>query len=99
MQEERIRQLETHLAGWENRITELEAQLAKAGPQISNSCFRDIQDLKEKRDAARNRIAQLRLPRAESREEDNLQAGIQRVFDDIGSRVNRLANRVSHAEH
>ncbi len=99
MREERIRQLETRLAGWENRIDELEEELARSEAAIRNRYFRDLQDLKEKRDAARNRIAELRLRRAESWEDDDLQAGIIRVFDDIGSRINRLFSNVSNARH
>lgn len=95
MREEQIRQLETQLATFDYKISELEGELENATPAVRNSHFRDLQEVKEKRDAAESRLAKLRLRQAQSWEEEDLQAGIVRVFDDIGTRVNRLVSRVS----
>ncbi len=96
MQNEAIQRLENQLNGWEHRIDELEAELDRIGPRTRSRYFRDVQELKERRDAAKNRLSQLRLKQAESwEEEEDLQAGIIRVFDDIGCRVNRLVSKVS----
>lgn len=95
MQEKAIQRLETQLNGWEHRIEELEAELDRIGPRTRSRYFRDVQELKERRDAAKSRLSQLRLKKAESWEEEDLQAGLIRVFDDIGCRVNRLVSKVS----
>ncbi|WP_303905738.1 hypothetical protein [Thiohalomonas denitrificans] len=95
MQEKAIQRLENQLVGWEHQINELEAELDRIGPRTRSRYFRDVQELKERRDAAKNRLSQLRLKQAESWEEEDLQAGIIRVFDDIGCRVNRLVSKVS----
>ena len=95
MEESAIERLEKQLSGWEDRINDLEAELERIGPGTRSRYFRDVQELKERRDAARTRVTQLRLKEAESWEEEDLQAGIIRVFDDIGCRVNRLVSKVS----
>lgn len=97
MREEAIRRLENQLDGWDDRIHQLENELERFGPRTRSRYFRDIQELKERRDAVKNRINLLKIRRAESWEEEDLQAGILRVFDDIGIRVNRLVSRVSEA--
>ncbi len=90
MHEKAIQRLENQLRDWEHRIDELEVELERSGALTCGRCFRDVQELKERRDAAQNRLLRLRRRQVQSWEEEDLQAGIVRVLDDIGCRLNRL---------
>lgn len=90
MQIDDIEVLENRLSRWANRLRELDSQLDRADPKLRETYRAEIRELERKRLQAERHLAELRIAAAESYTQEDLQAAVFSIFDDIGRRLDRL---------
>jgi hypothetical protein len=89
-----IRRFEAHLEDLDRRMLGMEAELEQVDPGLRASYRNELAALTADRRAAQEKLAHLRLADAESWQEEDLEAGILEIFDEIGERLDRLFFRV-----
>ncbi len=94
MREEQIQRLESWENDLNNRIAALDSQLDSVPPKLRETFSDELKLLRKQRSEADKRLAELRLEKAESWREEDLQAGIVNIFDDIGRRLDRMFTQV-----
>lgn len=96
--EQQIQQLERRLNELDGEIRKLEGDLGMVTDSKRRETYRgELKVLHEKRHVAEERLAQARLEKAESWEEDTLLTGILEIFDEIGARLQRLGGKIRGA--
>lgn len=88
MREDSLAILEQRLSCYAERIAELEQRGAQSS-QV-DPFHKELSSLLERYRSVEERLADLRLEKAQSWQEHTADAGLLRVFDDIGQRIDRL---------
>lgn len=86
--------LEDKLTEWDARIGQLQAMMSQGDYSLRACCKQELDVLSEKRHQADTALSELRLREAESWEEENFRTGLLDIFDDIGTRLDRLVTRM-----
>ena len=93
-----IQALKRQLDHLERRMEELEGRLAQAGSGLRERYQAELKTLRERHREADAEEGELRVEEADSWEEEDLQGGLLAIFDDIGSRLDRLFGEVNRDE-
>jgi chromosome segregation ATPase len=88
--QDQMNELEERLAQWNARIRQLESDRSHADAMGRRAFDAELVTLKEHADSVDGQLAQLRLSKAESWEDETLLTGINRAMDEIGQRLDRL---------
>lgn len=98
--EEEIQRLETRLAEFEEKLSDVSAHLERADPKLREAYAKELRVLEEKKQHAHDRLAELRVQKAESWADEDLRATVFEVFDEIGRRLSRLISSIpSRSRH
>lgn len=92
--EEEVQRLETRLAEFEKKLSDVAAHLEGANPKLREAYAKEMRVLEEKKHLAHERLAALRVQQAESWADEDFRATVFEVFDDIGRRLSRLLSSI-----
>ena len=93
--EERIERHERQLAELDGKLSELGRALERAEAKLREDLAPELEALHKQHQELAEQLAGLRLEKAESWADEDLEEGLLRIFDDIGGRVTRLGERVA----
>lgn len=93
MLEHDMQLLQAHLDTLDARIAGLEHAMARADPKLRETYQAQLYEAADKRRAATNLMAELRLQQAEGWERNDLWNGMEAVLNDLG----RFLDRVTHS--
>ena len=93
--EERIERHERQLAELGGRIGELSKALERAEAKLREDLAPELEALRKQHQELAEQLAGLRLEKAESWVEEDLEEGLLRIFDDIGGRVTLMGERLA----
>ncbi len=89
----RIDAVERQLAELEARLAELERLSETRNGQAGEAARRELPVLRQRLRAKKAEFERLRAEEAQSWEKEDLLAGIEAVFDEIGARIMKLLGR------
>lgn len=92
MLEHDMQLLQAHLDTLDARIASLERAMAQADPKLRETYQAQLYEAADKRRTAMNLMAELRLQQAEGWERSDLWNGLEAVFNDLGSFLDRITH-------
>lgn len=92
--DERIVHLETRLGEFNTQIEEIRSKIGGMESSASDSVRHQLEELQSKREKAESRLSELKLKDARSYEEDDISAGVIRIFDELGEKLDHLFSQI-----